>query len=747
MRHSIRIAACLALAGPAHASAPRLAAPERLQGEAPRIDGLVDDAVWQTAKVYDSFVQQEPNQGEPATERTEVRLLLSQDAVYIGIVCFDSEPQGVVATAMRRDSDLTQSDSVQVLFDTFNDGQNGFIFGTNPLGIEYDGQVAGEGETSGFSRQQGQAGSTRGQISGFNPNWDGTWSVSARRTERGWEAEMAIPFKTLRYAPGDGRTWGFNVMRNIRRKNEQVFLAFVPRGQTIQRVSLAAKLEGLSLPGRRDLTVTPYLVGRSTRDLSPLPRLEDDSADVGGDLKWGITPQLTLDLTVNTDFAQVEADDEQINLTRFELFFPEKRPFFLENASMFQLGQPQQIDLFFSRRVGLSASGIPVDIQGGARLSGKIGHTNVALLDMQTAGASDPRSGSLVAPASNFGVARVQRERGRANYGAILINRAATSEAGSFSRFNRAFGADATVPVGRYGKLFTFAAATQSPDPIGADWAGRAFYTLTGPVWGGHLGVGRVGKDFIAESGFVPRRNFVRPEARIAWNSPQFHKLSFIRRATPHVSWNTFYGLDGTRQTTFLHVHLTDFALANGGRIGWEWNYNEDRPLARFAVYQPRVGQSVSIPAGFYAWNDTQTILQSNPSASTFGELRYKRGGYYDGRYDSWDVRAGVRSGGKFQATVQYVRENHRLPGGNFTTELLPLRVSWSFTPQISVQALVQYNGVASQVGTNLRFAWLMRSGTGLFVVYNDRHDTARLTPETALGRSLIVKFSRLVDF
>jgi hypothetical protein len=221
--------------------------------DGPVLDGVIDDAVWTDVPVYDTFTQQEPVEGAPATERTEVRLLLSRDTLYIGVICFDRVPGQIVFTQSRRDADLNDTDSIQVVLDTFNDHQNGFVFGTNPAGLEYDGQIAGEGLTGGFQRQAGGQGSQRGQISGFNPNWDGDWTVRSRVTARGWETEMAIPLKTLRYIPGPNRTWGINVMRNLRRRNEQSFLAPIPRGSNLHRVSLAARLDGLTLPSRRDL--------------------------------------------------------------------------------------------------------------------------------------------------------------------------------------------------------------------------------------------------------------------------------------------------------------------------------------------------------------------------------------------------------------------------------------------------------------------------------------------------------------
>jgi hypothetical protein len=309
-------------------------------GDRPVLDGRVDEAIWSAAEPFSAFIQQEPDEGQPATERTEVRFLLDGRNLYVGVVSFDSEPDRIIVSQSRRDAELAETDSIEILLDTFNDGQNAFVFGTNPFGIEYDGQVTAEGQ-----------GGQRGRAD-LNLDWNADWTVRARVTRRGWEAEFSLPLRTLRYNPGDGRTWGVNVLRNIRRKNEQVFLSPVPRGYNLYRVSVAAKLGGLSLPARRDLKLVPFIAGSVNDDRELGTDTVDRSGDIGLDVKWGVRADLTLDATVNTDFAQVEADEQQVNLTRFPLFFPEKRPFFLENAQLFQLGQAEAIDLFFSRRMG-----------------------------------------------------------------------------------------------------------------------------------------------------------------------------------------------------------------------------------------------------------------------------------------------------------------------------------------------------------------------------------------------------------
>jgi hypothetical protein len=731
------------------AAAPAVFPAAALAPEAapPVIDGVVDDEAWSGASVWDHFTQQEPLEGQPASERTEVRVLFGRDTLYISVICFDSDPSQIVLTQSRRDADLNDTDSIQVVLDTYNDSQNGFVFGTNPAGVQYDGQVAGEGLTGGFQRAAGAGGSQRGAISGFNPNWDGTWTVRSRVTARGWETEMAIPFRTLRYAPGEDRTWGFNVQRNIRRRNEVAFLAPIPQGSNLHRVSLAARLTGLNVPQRRELKLTPFAATRADKDyVLPGSRLARD-LDAGLDVKWGITPTLTADFTVNTDFAQVEADDEQINLTRFPVFFPEKRTFFLENASTFQFGNPQQLDLFFSRRIGLSRAGDPIDILGGARVTGRTGPYNVGVLSLQTEEARDARAGALIAPANHFTVARLQRQVGRSNAGAILVNRQATSESRGLSSYNRAYGVDTALQVSPNGKLFAFVARTDSAGGLGSDYAGRVFYTYTNPTWAGHVGLAHIGERFNPEVGFLSRAGIRRPEARIFWNSPRPAALPWVRRFSPHVSYNGGFLLDGRRDTTYLHVHPFEVQMENGGRFGYQFDFSEDRPLRPFTVFSRRDRAPVIIPPGLYGWWQGRGSFMSNQSARVFYSLGLTTGGFYDGDVTGAEGSLGVRFGDKLRASAGYSRNDVRLPGGSFVTTLLPVRVAWSFTPLATLQTLVQYNSQAAQVSSNVRLALLDKSGTGLFVVYNDRRDTLGVTPETILGRSFVVKYTRMFDF
>lgn len=717
---------------------------------APVIDGRVTDDVWNTVEPYSTFTQQDPIEGAPASEKTEVRMIVGKGNVYIGIIAFDRDPSKIIVSQARRDASLNETDSVVMVFDTFNDNQNAFVFGTNPLGIEYDGQVAREGQSSGVSLGGGTAaGTQRGGISAFNPNWDGDWTVRSQITERGWEAELAIPLKTLRYQTGTDRTWGFNVVRNIRHKNEQVYLAPIPRGFDIYRVSLAAKVGGLDLPARRDIKLIPYALGSANRDYTRADSDIDGNWDVGLDVKWGIRPNLTLDATVNTDFAQVEADEEQVNLTRFDLFFPEKRPFFLENASTFQFGNPQQIDLFFSRRIGLSPAAEPIDIRGGARLSGKLGAWNVGVLNIQ-ADDVENRDGVLTGPANNFSVVRIQREIGRSSYGAIFVNRQGT---GSFSvgdDYNRAYGVDANIQLSQNQRLSAFLARTDTPEdrttgPRGSDSSGRVFYNFTNNLWQLSGGFSQVGENFNPEVGFLPRRGYRRPELR-AFFQPQPKRWPWIRRIAPHMSYNSFYDFDGNLQSASYHIHPFEIQPRQGGRFGWFVDYNQDAPLTPFTVFN-RDGRRVTIPVGEYGWAQHAFEYLHNPSSRVTGTIRARVGDYYDGDFKSVEITSDYRITPQATASAGWTRQHIDLPYGSFVNNLVPIKANYSFTTLINLSALLQYNGQTGQFSSNVRFAWLNRSGTGLFVVFNDRRDLLSSTSLETLGRSFVVKYTRLIDF
>ena len=470
---------------------------------APVVDGdVLSDPAWAAVPALTGFWQIAPEAGAPASQPTEVRILFTDDTLYFGVVCRDAEPGGIVVNESRRDSELTETDSFQIILDTYRDGQNGFVFGTNPAGLEYDGQVTNEGQGGGITPGMGSS------LGGFNKNWDASWTVRTRTGDFGWSTEFAIPFSTLRYDRSRAPVWGLNFQRNIRRRNEQSFWAPLPRQYNLFRLSRAGTLAGLEPPRQRNLKLSPYLLGAASESpATGLPR--DTHGEAGGELKWSVTPSLALDATVNTDFAQVEVDEQQINLDRFNLFYPEKRPFFLENAGAFTLGTPGEVDLFFSRRIGIGPAGEVVPILGGARLSGQVRGWNVGLVDMQT------RSIEGVS-ANNFAAVRVARELpNRSRVGAIFVNRAGTSDSAPPDDSNQTYGADARWGIGRYGALEGYAAKTTTPGLHGSDQAYNLQASLNSPAWWLVGGFTEVGENFNPEVGFVRRTGYRKPEGLV----------------------------------------------------------------------------------------------------------------------------------------------------------------------------------------------------------------------------------------
>ena len=687
----------------------------------PMIDGVVDDAVWEMAAPITEFVQTEPLEGTAATEETVVRILYNERALFIGVMLYDTEPDQIRVTDSRRDSGMDDTDSFQVIFDTYHDQQNGFVFGTNPAGIEFDGQVSNEGE--GTRLIQGRQAVTSG--SGFNLNWDTSWTVRTQVTDQGWTAEFEIPLRSLRY--GDKpQTWGVNFQRNIRRKNEEVFWAPIERIYNLYRLSSAGELRGLELETPRNFNVTPYVVGRATRNFSNPEETETQfERDLGFDAKFGVTPSLNLDVTYNTDFAQVEVDEQVVNLTRFSVRFPEKRSFFLENAGLFAAGK-SGTDLFFSRRIGIDPSGVPVPIIGGARLSGKVGQFNVGLLNMET----DDVPG--ITSKNNFTVARVSRElSNRSSLGGIIASREAT---GSIpGDWNRTWGLDGKFGIGQYTDIDGFMARTETPGRTGPESAYdiRVQYEQRG----GYLRseYSQVGDDFNPEVGFLTRKNY-RSLDLAGGKNIRFPNIPWLREIRPHAQLRTFWDFDGFMETQTIHMDPSiDFE--NGWFLGTILNINQE------GLHEPfQISPDVVIPPGQYRHPQFDLRIRTDRSRGVSLDWSSVIGGFYTGNERTFSVSVNARAGATVNTSLTWQRSDINLPEGEFVTNLLQTRLNYSLTPRINFQSLIQYNDRASNWSGNFRFGWLSTAGTGLYVVYNETQLLEGLGP---VNRNLVVKYSR----
>lgn len=548
---------------------------------------------------------------------------------------------------------------------------------------------------------------------------------------------MEIPFTSLRFGNEANQQWGFNFERRIRRNNEVAYWAPLSQDRDILRVSEAGTIGNIEVPTQRNLQVTPYVLGLAERGGS-ISGTETDF-EFGVDAKYSITSSLTLDLTLNTDFAQVEADDQQVNLDRFSLFFPEKRPFFLENSGQFTVGTPREAELFFSRRIGIGARGTPVPIDGGARLSGKIGETtNVGLLFMQ----SEAVDG--VASENQYAVMRVNQElANRSSVGFLVVNRDGDGSLlgnGSDDQ-NQTYAIDGRWGFGANtnGLLSAWAAKTETPGRDGRDEAFGVNSDYNNADWSMSLGYAQVGEDFNPEVGFLSRTAYRKWTGRVLrrirpdnlWN------LFEIR---PHISANGYWDFDGFQETGFVHID-SHWEFQNGSEVHTGMNITKE------GVKQPfDIVPGTTIQPGTYDHSEAMLRYIGDLSKPLNFSMLAFIGGRFGGDRITLQPAINYRIGEKFSSELSMNYNKFDLPiaNGDFTANLYRLRLSYSFTPQVLLQLLTQYNEVSDRVSTNLRFSWLRSANSGLFLVYNEVDERGLGAPPR--GREFIVKYSHIFD-
>ena len=692
------------------------------------VDGLLDEALYTSVPPISDFIQQEPQEGAPATEKTEVWLAFDANNVYVSFRCWESEPDRLIANEMRRDGpNLWQgNDIVSLMFDTFHDGRNSFNFSTNALGARQDGQVTNE-------RQ-------------WNGDWNTVWDARARRFEGGWTAEVVIPFKSLRYQPGRTQIWGFNVFRTNRWKNEISYITRIPaaRGQSgLYQGTLAATVVGLEAPsGSRNLELKPYAISDFTTDRTGARAASNDvNGDAGFDVKYGLTQNLTADFTYNTDFAQIEADEQQVNLTRFSLFFPEKREFFLENQGIFAFGgaaaggfSAANSDvpiLFYSRRVGLQ-DGRPVPIVAGGRTTGRVGRYSLGLLDIQTGDDGGVRS-------TNFSVVRLKRDLlRRSNVGLLLTGRSVgQSGAGT----NGVYGIDGTFGFFDNLNVNTYWARSETDGRRGKDTSFRGQLDYQGDRYGAQLEHLAVGDNFNPEVGFVrrddirrsfgqlrfsPRPKSIRSVRKFSWTGSMAYVTSGAGRLDTRES-NGEFAIE-FQNSDRLSVNLTDT---------YE---NLPRPFA--------ITPGITLPVGGYRYDNLHVQMNLGQRRRLSGNVAVDRGTFYSGHRTAVSLSRGrMGAGSRLSFEPAYQLNLVDLEEGSFTNQLIGSRVTYTMTPQMFTSALLQYNSSSHAVSANVRLRWEYRPGSELFVVYNEERDTQALRFPALANRTFIVKINRLFRF
>ena len=706
----------------------------RLQGLV--VDGTLDEAVYQTVPSFGGLIQLEPRAGAPATERTEAWVFFDDTNLYVAARVWDSAPESEwVVNEMRRDSvNLAQNEGIGILLDTFYDRRNGIFFTFNPIGGRADGQVSNERN--------------------YNPNWNPVWTLETGRFDGGWSFEVAIPFKSMRYRRGRSQVWGLQLRRRVRHKNETSFLTRLDSalGQTaIFQVSRSATLVGLEVPASgRPIEIKPYAIGDVSSDANASPAVSNAfGGNVGLDVKYGVTQNLTADFTVNTDFAQVEADQQQVNLTRFSLFFPEKREFFLENQGTFGFGgtagggsfggSGDTPVMFYSRRIGLN-EGRAVPIIGGGRLTGRVGRFSLGLINIQTG--DEPMSGAVT---TNFAVVRIRRDvLRRSSIGAIVTNRSALANRPGTSQ---TYGADATFAFYDNVAINANWATTRTTGRDGQDTSYQGAFRYSGDRYGVTAEHLFVDAQFSPEVGFVRRDDFRKSRGSVRF-SPRPRAIEAVRKFTWEGSYTYVSDAAGNVETREARGRFqTEFENSDTVDVSFTDTY--DFLKAPFTI-----APNITVPVGGYDfWNARTSVRfgqQRRMSASVFAE----HGTFYGGTKTALGFGGGGPFSGRIELTPKFSFEPGLsfnwidLPQGSFSTQLVTIRSTYTINPAMFVSALVQYNSSNNGLSTNIRLRWEYQPGSELFIVYNEQRDT--LSPQAfpeLENRAFIVKINRLLRF
>ena len=700
----------------------------------PVMDGnVIDDEAWSSINPIISFTQKSPDEGQVATEKTAVRIMYSDQMFYVSVICYDSNPKGIVISDTRRDAPLNNTDSFMFILDTFHDQQNGFVFGTNAGGIEYDAQVSGGGEGMSIS-------STRQSVgvgANFNINWDAAWDVKTEIGEYGWSAEFAIPFKTLRFSSDKDQSWGANFQRTIARKNEHVFWSPIPRQFSLNRLALEGTLTGINVPTDRNIKLMPYVLGNNNKVINETSYSKSEG-DFGFDAKVGVTSSLTMDITYNTDFAQVEADEQQVNLDRFSLFFPEKRAFFLENAGLFSAGENTyygpDIEMFFSRRIGI-VSGNRVPILGGGRLTGDLRGFKLGILNMRTGSVKNVSDGD------DYGVFRLKKELPNRTYFGGMVTR--KKGLGDDGYINQSYSIDGALGIGDAIQLIGFAAKTDPAPGIKGNNDSYAYVLEANrntQSFTNQIRYSEVGKNFNPEMGFVKRLGYRKVLFRIL-NRTRPKDLFGILELRPHITYWGYWKLeDGFQETGFLHID-NHWEFRNGFRIDTGINFTKEGVVDSFQIVSGKW-----VPPSTYDNKELHIRTNTNLTKPFSIILVTKIGGFFNGDRKNFDTTLRYRFGDRFTSEVISKYNDVKLDdGGEFITHLMRGRLTYALASNIYIQSLLQYNNQSDEWSMNWRFIWQQSAATGLYIVYNEAQDYDGI-PITKSTKSFVLKYSYLFD-
>jgi hypothetical protein len=687
------LAAVVLVTAPAAAGAQEAADPDRTASAIrvptpPVIDGILDDEAWTLIEPITDFRQREPVDGGVPTERTEVRIGYDESHLYFGLTLYDSEPEAIRRSILHREGRIDQDDHFWIVLDTYHDRRNGYIFEINPFGTQGDALFSDE------------------SMAIDDWNWEGVYESEARITDEGWVAEVAIPFTTIRFSEAEAPTMGIAIRRAIRRKNEQVFWPHIPQRYRsgITQVSQFATLDGLQdLRRGRHMELKPFVIGGVQKHAHATET--DVLRDVGLDFKYGITSNLTMDLTWNTDFAQVESDNVQINLTRFNLFFPEKREFFLERAGLFAFGNARDTELFFSRRIGLTS-----EIVGGGRVTGQMGKLSIGALSLQT---EETTLGDVVAPGANHSVVRLKADvLPRSTIGGIFTN----LQGGG--GYNRSAGADAQLRFWGSSALDAWVAGVWEDEREAAGAGSVALQIRPSRSWSAGADFLSVGAAFQPDLGFVRRRDMVQLGGNVAW-TPRFEQSTWARSLVMSLGGDVTDGQDGARQSSSQLLHNM-LSFQAGGFA----SLNVRRQFER--LEDPASIQGRTLAAGDYTFTSVDASVRTDQSRTLSGNASLRLGDFWSGTRAEYGGGLMWKTGPYLTLTGSATHNDIDLPvpDGTFSTNLVSLDVLGAVSRSLFANALVQWDDVSRALQASIRINWIHTPGSDLFLVL----DTGYLT-------------------
>ena len=673
---------------------------QRVENLTIQVDGRLDESAWATAPKAGDFKQYEPRAGLPLSENTEFSMLFDEHFLYLGVWCHDSDPTGIVARSMIRDGGLRDADYLYFMFDTFHDQRNGYVFSVNPTGARYDALVSNN-----VNR---------------NSNWDGIWKAKTQIDASGWTCEIAIPFKTISFDP-DGKVWGFNISRSIRRKSERGrWTSATPEVRT----SMASKAgDILGLNGMKQgvgVAIAPYVIARH-RD--GFENGDGFDADFGADIRYRITPNLSATLSYNTDFAETEVDARIVNFTRFPLFFPEKRDFFLEDSGIYSFGGlstsrrtpglTSELVPYFTRRIGLSDEGEIVPLTLASKVAGRLGDYNIgfthAFLDSQNdigeKNVVATRLSRNILDQSTLGILATAGDPNSTGDNYVA--------GGDFQYRTTTFLEDKTLSA----EFFALGnwAETQESGSI-SDYAYGASLSYPNDVLWASAKYLEIGDNFNPALGFV-RRQGIRAFSTYASLKHRSEPGSWYRSVRTAYDAEVFFRLDGDLDSGEQSWTLFDIELNSADELGLRLENETDRPDEDFEIVD-----GVIIPAGDYEWNQARFEVDFSGKRPVWGDIGIRSGEFYDGWRTRLTADLQWNPTRHFGVGVDYSYNDVDLDHGDFEAHVAAVGMQWNFTPDLTWSHLAQYDSISETIGFNSRLRWEYRPGATTYLVLNQSY-------------------------